>query len=87
MGFCLTLAIGVMCSSAPRLTPQQAADILRPNAYQALCGDCDGPRVAIAPYTPPPFRIVEPRRLDGTLLSQPPFFLRYRIPRDHGRRR
>lgn len=36
-----------------RLTPAQAADIIRPNQYVAppVCTDCDGPRVSVAPYT------------------------------------
>ena len=70
MPFCIALAAaGVMCSSAPPLTPAQAADILRPYAFY-MCTDCDGPRVASTAFVPAP--PIVPRRLDGTLLSQPP---------------
>jgi hypothetical protein len=38
---------------ATPLTPQQAADVVRPHSYvpPPVCTDCDGPHVAIAPYS------------------------------------
>ncbi len=43
----------VVTDCAKKLTPAQAADIIRPNSYVAppVCTDCDGPRIATAPYT------------------------------------
>jgi hypothetical protein len=68
-------------SSGPRLTPQQAADVLRPNQYVAppTCERCDGPYIIVLNSTPGaaywmPFPPEAPRRrLDGTLIdSRPP---------------
>ena len=74
MPFCIALAAGLICSSVPPLTPAQAADVLRPNAFWTfVCMDCDGPRVASTAFVPAP--PIVPRRLDGTLLSQPPTVL------------
>jgi|SRR5579859_383178 len=72
------------------LTAQQAADVLRPNAFHAPRPVEDGPRVIIAPYTPwfQPFAPTAP-------LSTQPFFLfsfggpyepallQPRLPRNH----
>jgi hypothetical protein len=71
MPHCIVLAVGLLCSSAPPLTPAQAADILRPNAFVLWkCTDCFGPTVSSTAFVPAP--PIVPRRLDGTLLTQPP---------------
>jgi hypothetical protein len=43
----------VVTDCAKRLTPAEAAEIVRPNSYVApfVCTDCDGPRITIAPYS------------------------------------
>jgi hypothetical protein len=65
-------------SSAPKLTPQEAADIMRPHQYVAPPPAPDGPHVYVINSTPgaaswlsfPPER---PRiRLDGTPITQAP---------------
>jgi len=62
--------------TGPKLTPQQAADVLRPHQFVAQEVGT-GPKVIVIPSTPgavswlafpPP---TPARRLDGTLLSQP----------------
>lgn len=54
----------------PKLTPQEAADVLRPNSFTQP-KTYDGPHVFIINYHPP-YRYEPRRRLDGTLLSHPP---------------
>jgi hypothetical protein len=73
MPHCIALAVGLFCSSAPPLTPAQAADILRPYAFY-MCTDCNGPTVSSTAFVPAP--PITPRRLDGTLLSTPPTVIR-----------
>lgn len=59
----------------PKLTPQEAADILRPNqtVVAPSCERCDGPYVHVMEGKPAlSFPPAPPaRRLDGTLLTQP----------------
>jgi hypothetical protein len=94
-------------SSAPRLTPQEAADVLRRLDTPANitlhppCSDCDGPKVFVLASTPGAaswltFPPESPRRrLDGTLLSDPPtvygfnpFFVPVlTAPHEHSRRK
>lgn len=77
MGTCIHLALGFICMMGPKLTPQQAADILRPNQFQASAPAPTGPRVTFTGATGPSLGPWEfpapqpPRRLDGTLLSDP----------------
>ena len=72
MPYCIALAAaGLICSTAPPLTPAQAADVLRPNATQIyICTDCYGPSWASTAFVPAP--PIVPRRLDGTLYTQRP---------------
>jgi hypothetical protein len=67
-----------MTSTRPRLTPQQAADILRPNQFKPAPATGDGP-VFVVVGKPGALSWLEfppeipRRRLDGTLLdSNPP---------------
>lgn len=65
--------------SGPRLTPAEAAAVLARmdsttnRTHVFVCMDCDGPRYAVAPNWPLFQPFPPPRRLDGTLLSQPPW--------------
>lgn len=72
---------GTMTSSTPRLSPQAAADVLRPHQYVAppTCERCDGPYIVSTGSTPGALYWMAPppeaprRRLDGTLIdSRPP---------------
>lgn len=74
---CLYLALGFLCMSGPKMTPAQAAALLKPNQFQVSAPAPTGPSVVstgatsatLGPWefpTPP-----APRRLDGTLLSDP----------------
>lgn len=48
---CLFLVFGMICSSAPPLTAQAAADLLRPGAWKPTLVSTEGPRVTIIPDT------------------------------------
>ena len=57
--------------TGPKLTPQQAADVLRPNATQVASPVGTGPTVTVIDSTLPMTPFPPARRLDGTLLTQP----------------
>ena len=92
----LVLAAQIVMA-APPLPPAEAAEILAGVDSPAnmtgrfVCTDCDGPHVVLVPSEPgagpfgrfPPFR--PRRRLDGTLLSQPPWSLHAYSGRRRGR--
>lgn len=61
--------------SAQKLTPAQAAEILRNGPGLSnrtfACNDCTGPHVIIGRYHHPRATIEIPRRLDGTRVTDP----------------
>jgi hypothetical protein len=68
----MVLLLAGIIWTGPKLTPQQAADIMRPHQFVPVptCNDCTGPYFASTGWKPP--APLPPRRLDGTLLTDPP---------------
>ncbi len=99
MTACIIVAGALQCivSSTPALPPAEAAKILEPGRYVYVDTSRTEPHVvdgAIAqpqdgPYGPLTFqRLTEPRRLDGSLVSDPPWFTwTYVGGSHHGERR